>query len=79
MGKDFEQYIAGLRAQARAESEEVSKAANPRRELRPRMEIERHPDTHQRQAERSGSSNWSGGSMGGGTWGGRSRGDREQP
>jgi hypothetical protein len=52
---------------------------NPRRELRPRLEIERQPDSHQRQVEREGRSNWSGGGMGGGTWGGRSRSEGEQP
>jgi hypothetical protein len=79
MAQDFDQYIAGLRAKARAETEDVSKAMNPRRELRPRVEIERHPDSHQRQTEREGRSNWSGGNMGGGSWGGRSRGEGEQP
>ena len=79
-GDKMDQALAGLRAQTggRAETEEVSKIMSPRRELRPRQEIERHPDSHQRQVEREGRSNWSGGSMGGGTWGGRSRGEREQ-
>jgi hypothetical protein len=34
---------------------------------------ERNPPAFQRQQEREGRSEWSGGSMGGGTWGGRSR------
>jgi hypothetical protein len=37
------------------------------------VQYERHPSYHQRQAEREGRSEWSGGSMGGGTFGGRSR------
>jgi hypothetical protein len=40
---------------------------------------DRRPEYHVRQSERAGTSNWSGGSMGGGTWAARSRGDREQP
>jgi len=34
---------------------------------------ERNPPSFQRQQEREGRSEWSGGSMGGGTWGGRSK------
>jgi hypothetical protein len=37
------------------------------------------PTYYQKQTEREGRSEWSGGNMGGGTWGGRSRGEREQP
>ena len=37
------------------------------------IEYERNPSTHQKRAEREGRSEWSGGNMGGGTWGGRSR------
>jgi len=37
------------------------------------VEYDRNPSYHQKQAEREGRSEWSGGSMGGGTWGGRSR------
>jgi len=43
------------------------------------IQYERHPTAFVRQVEREGRSEWSGGSMGGGTWGGRSRGEREQP
>jgi hypothetical protein len=39
---------------------------------------ERNPSYQQKQAEREGRSEWSGGNMGGGTWGGRARGEREQ-
>lgn len=79
MGKEFDQYIAGLRAKARAETEAVSRNMRPERETRPRLEIERKTDYFTRRVEHDGRSNWSGGSMGGGTWGGRSRGEREQP
>lgn len=54
------------------ESEE-SRAQSPARHLRPQPEKERAPDYFQRQQEREGRSEWSGGSMGGGTWAGRSR------
>jgi hypothetical protein len=37
------------------------------------VQYERNPSYHQKQAEREGRSEWSGGSMGGGTWAGRSR------
>jgi len=43
------------------------------------IQFDRNPSLHQKQTERQGRSEWSGGSMGGGTWGGRSRGEREQP
>ena len=43
------------------------------------IQYERNPAPFQRQTEREGRSEWSGGNMGGGTWGGRSRGEREQP
>lgn len=52
----------------RVETEGVSRQLHPERETRPRGEIERYPDYHQRANERAGNSNWSGGS-----WGGRSR------
>lgn len=55
------------------ESEGVSHQIQPQRETRPQVEKERAPDTTQRTAEREGRSEWSGGSFGGGTWGGRSR------
>jgi hypothetical protein len=79
MTKEFEQYLASLRAQARAETEGASRHMRPERETRPRSEIERKPDYFTRRAEHDGRSNWSGGNFGGGTWGGRGRGEREQP
>ena len=36
-------------------------------------EVERDPPASQRKIEREGRSDWSGGSAGGGVWGGRSR------
>ena len=56
-----------------ADSEGVSQQKHPQRETRPQSEKERAPDYFQRTKEREGSSSWSGGNMGGGTWGGRSR------
>jgi hypothetical protein len=56
-----------------AESEDVARHIDPRRELRSPPEKERAPDYFQRGREREGNSEWSGGSMGGGTWAGRSR------
>jgi hypothetical protein len=56
-----------------AESEGVSQQQHPQRETRTQAEKERAPDYHQRAKEREGGSEWSGGSMGGGTWAGRSR------
>jgi len=50
------------------ESEGVSHQVQPQRETRPQAEKERAPDTYQRNLEREGRSEWSGGS-----WGGRSR------
>lgn len=44
-----------------------------RQQPRPQAEIERSPTSFQKQQEREGRSEWSGGSMGGGTWAGRSR------
>jgi hypothetical protein len=46
---------------------------SPEPQLRPRSEIERNPVYFQRSQEREGRSEWSGGSMGGGTWARRSR------
>lgn len=69
---DFSQFT-GLRTQGRAENEEVSRKQNPQMQLRPRAEAEHHPTYFQRAQEREGRSEWSGGSMGGGTWAGRSR------
>ena len=40
---------------------------------RSQAEIERSPTYFQKQQERDGRSEWSGGSMGGGSWAGRSR------
>jgi hypothetical protein len=42
-------------------------------EPRPQTERERNPDYFQRRQETEGRSEWSGGRMVGGTWGGRSR------
>lgn len=53
-----------------AESSEVVRQNDPRREIRMHTDRERVPDYYQR-AE--GRMEWSGGSMGGGTWSGRSR------
>lgn len=66
-------------AELRAETEGVSRQLRPERETRPRVEIESRVDSFTRRIEHEGRSNWSGGSMGGGTWGGRSRGEGEQP
>jgi len=57
-----------------AESEGVVRQNDPRRETRPQPEKER-PDYFQRsqERERPDPSSWSGASMGGGTWAGRSR------
>ena len=71
---DFSRFT-GVRGDSggRAESEGVSQQQNPRQQLRVQGEVERHPTYFQRSQEREGRSEWSGGSMGGGTWGGRSR------
>ncbi len=53
--------------------DEATRAQMPEAHLRPQAEKERAPDYFQRQQEREGRSEWSGGSMGGGTWAGRSR------
>jgi hypothetical protein len=74
---DLSKYLRG-QAGGRAATEEESKKAQPSRGEIPPSEKERFPDYHQRRTEREGRSNWSGGSMGGGTWAGRSRGEREQ-
>jgi len=77
---DVSKYLGGNRAQGggRAATEEESRQVQPARGERSQPEKERFRDYHQRKSEREGHSNWSGGSMGGGTWGGRSRGEREQ-
>jgi hypothetical protein len=46
---------------------------NAKQRPRTQPEIERNPDYQQRKSEREGRSEWSGGSMGGGVWAGRSR------
>jgi len=66
-------WFTGSRLQGRAENEEVSRQQKPDQQLRPQAEIEAHPGYFQRQKEAEGNSSWSGGSMGGGTWAGRSR------
>jgi len=68
---DIAKYLLGSRAAA--ESQEVSRQIHPERGTRPQSEKERAPDYFQRQQERDGRSEWSGGSMGGGVWAGRSR------
>jgi len=66
MGKDLAEHLARLRT-------EGEKPPAPPREL------PRAADHYQRQVEREGRSPFSGGSFGGGTWGGRSRSEGEQP
>ncbi len=62
---DFKEYMAGLRARAEAERQaQQQKRPQPARE---------NPDYFRRTKEREGNSEWSGGSMGGGTWAGRSK------
>ena len=56
----------------RAESENVSRQRDPRREMSSPAEKEK-PDFYRRGLEREGGSEWSGKTMGGGTWAGRSR------
>lgn len=64
---DFSQYTGSH------ENSEVARQLNPPQQIRPQSEIERAPTYFQRSQERDGRSEWSGGSMGGGTWAGRSR------
>jgi len=52
---------------------ETVRQLDPRRERLSQADRERVPDSFRRQQEREGRSEWSGGSMGGGTWAGRSR------
>ena len=66
---DFSRYT-GVRS---AESDEVARQQDPRQQLRAQPEVERHPTYFQKAQECEGRSEWSGGSMGGGTWAGRSR------
>jgi hypothetical protein len=67
---DISKYLVESR---QAEKEEVSRQMLPERETRPQHEKERTPDYFQRRQEQEGRSEWSGGTMGGGTWAGRSR------
>jgi len=55
------------------DSAEALRHAEPRRERLSQADKERVPDYFQRQQEREGRSEWSGGSMGGGTWAGRTK------
>jgi hypothetical protein len=63
---DFSKYT-------RIPESETTRAQAPDEHLRPQPEKERVPSYFQRRQEREGKSEWSGGSMGGGTWAGRSR------
>ncbi len=63
---DFSQFTG-------VDAAEQVRAIDPRRERLSQRDRERVPDYTQRQQEREGRSEWSGGSMGGGTWAGRSR------
>lgn len=64
---DYSRFTGGM------EPEGVSHQKQPERETRPQAEKERAPDYYRRTLEREGHSEWSGGSMGGGTWAGRSK------
>ena len=64
---DFSKYTGN------SVDEEARRAQMPEAHLRPQAEKERAPDYSQKTREREGRSEWSGGSMGGGTWAGRSR------
>jgi hypothetical protein len=48
-----------------AENDQVERQQDPRQQLRPQSEIERHPTFFQRTAESEGRSNFSGGVFGG--------------
>jgi hypothetical protein len=63
---DFSQFTG-------VDSAERLRGVDARRERISQRDRERVPDYFQRQQEREGRSEWSGGSMGGGTWAGRSR------
>jgi len=63
---DFSQFTG-------VDAAERLRGVDARREQIPQSVRERVPDYTQRQQEREGRSEWSGGSMGGGTWAGRSR------
>lgn len=64
---DYSRFTGGV------EGNETARQQYPTQQLRGQNEIERNPPSFQRQQEREGRSEWSGGSMGGGTWAGRSR------
>lgn len=64
---DYSRFTGG------SQSTEEGRQQEPRQQVRPQAEIERNPTYFQKQQEREGRSEWSGGSMGGGTWAGRSR------
>ena len=64
-----QEYMENEQKQATNESE--SRAMKPERETRGQSDKERAPDFHNRRTEREGRSEWSGGSFGGGVWGGR--------
>lgn len=55
------------------DSAEAVRQIDPRRERLSQTDKERVPDYFQRQQEREGRSEWSGGNMGGGTWAGRTK------
>jgi hypothetical protein len=63
---DFSQFTG-------VDAAERLRGVDARRETLPQSVRERVPDYTQRQAEREGRSEWSGGWAGGGTWAGRSR------
>lgn len=63
---DAEKIDNKLAALRQAGQSEVARRMDP-------VGHERNPPSFQRQQEREGRSEWSGGSMGGGTWAGRSR------
>jgi hypothetical protein len=64
---DFSKYTGN------AGNEAAERQQGPQEQLRPQQEKERAPGSFQRSQEREGRSEWSGSSMGGGTWAGRSR------
>ena len=64
---DFSKYTGS------AGTESTERQQAPQEQLRPQAEKERAPSYFQRSQEKDGRSEWSGGSMGGGTWAGRSR------
>jgi hypothetical protein len=64
---DFSKYTGS------SQGEDAKREQAPQEQLRPQAEKERAPSAFQRSQEKEGRSEWSGGSMGGGTWAGRSR------